>query len=140
MKRILWIILAGCFLLVMAACTGADGNDCGTNCDGNIDDSVFLNCVDDTTGEEICCPTQVLINSHVSTDGGTGLGHDDCICTWREDNRKAFFVETEDSLRLMENNLIRIEMDGYLSWEEEVYVPCVCVPMIKRTVRLTPEQ
>ncbi len=169
MKNFLCLILGGCFLLAMAACSGADGTDsdggdagadCGTDCDGgegdsdcdagqdgcrlgcdgNIDDSVFVIVVDDSTGEEVCCPTQVLINSRVSTDGGTGLGHDDCICTWREDNRKAFFVATENELNLLEMNLIRVEMDGYLPWEEEIYVPCVCVPKIERTVRLTPEQ
>ena len=142
MKNIRWAIsLWGFLLLTAVACAHAD-DDCRIHsCDANIDFSVFIDCVDDSTGEEICCPTQVFINANQSSDGGTGLGHKDCICTWQEENRQAFFVATENSLRLLETNHIRVEMEGYLPWEEEVYiyVPCVCVPMIVRTVRLTPD-
>jgi len=161
-KRILFSILSGCFLLLAQACAGSGDNPdggqedvdlsgvedigprdagCHLGCDGNVDDSVFITIVDDETGLELCCPITVRINdrniSNNRPDGG--VVEDGCECTWEEEGRRAFFVAQEWVLTLVANNLFEIELEGYEPWQTEKYVPCVCVPHVEFTARLTPE-
>ena len=159
MKQIQFTILAGEFLLLALACAGSDdqpdsgqgidvGNTsdqadgesdggCHLGCDGNIDDSVFITIVDDLTGVELCCPTTLRINGNSISDGG--VEPEGCECTWEEAGREAFIVATEGVLTLIANTLFEIEVEGYQPWQTEEYVPCVCVPRVEFTARLTPE-
>ncbi len=148
MKKFLAVLLSGFLLTTAAACAGGDGGaDCGTDCDAgqgevcdaNLDDSVFVNVVDDSTGEEICCPTKIYVNDIARVRCLDQ--NENCVCTWREDYPYAdfFCIASEELLNLSEMNTIRVEMDGYLPWAEEVYVPSVCVPRVELTARLTPE-
>ena len=134
--RLFFIPILGLSLLTFA-CNGSPNFDLA--CDGNIDDSVFINIVDDETSEELCCPTTLRINGRTISESDGGVVADGCECIWRETGQKAFIVLTEDYVTLLADNLFEIEVAGYEPWQTEDYVPCVCVPHVEFTARLTPE-
>ena len=131
--------LWGCLILSAVACSHADNDDgCNLGCDGNFYSSVLVvKVIDDSTDEEICCPTDLYLNEGRLLEAH---GNADCVCTWYHDGEDNFIDLDEPYINYkLGINLIRVEVGGYQSWEEEIDIPCECHPRRSFTARVTPE-
>ncbi len=135
MKKFPAILLSVFLMTTAAACDGEDFCVCDAGLDGGL---VWLTLVDDSSDEEICCPTLFFINDKLLDSCNNPSG--DCVCTWPQADKPAFCTANEEHSNGTATNSIRIEVDGYLSWENEFTLPfCNCGIPEKVTARLTPE-